>query len=598
MNNLLGVEYFRLVKERGGADWSQVYVKIPLDRKGVRLQGGIFGVMRLADGEDSLQRGSVLMGLLEQEYKDVKEDVLKSVFKRALRKESSLEVCLVQVLEDGGGKKIVRVVVNSSGFVDIVRNGKRVRLISSVVGANAGSVLKGELLKGDRLVLGVGKALEFVEENNEVLVRDNLSVVGEDLSSILFSKNWEESFGVLLVDVVEEKKDEEESVDVVLPGLWQRRKNFFSVNIRPRNDVRRKWPLWIASVFFVVLAVSVVIGLKKSKINSERLKFDTLVESIEKKRKDGLDLLVLNPAGARDLITKAKMEAETADKNVIGPYENEWKKEIENLSFAWEKVSGESSFKEDVFFDLELIRGDLKGDLVIYEKGKVFVLDKEKKIVVGLGIDDKKNEVISGNASDAWKGMVVVGGKILGVENNLIVNDRGEAVYEFESVIGGVSSAASFGSYVYILDDVNGEIWKLKVVDSTEVIGARTRWLTEDVSALKGGLDIGIDGDVWVAGKTSVIRLRRGSRESFELKNAPAGMEIVKIAVWPEPLESDGYIVVLDKLHGKVLVFNRSDGEYVKQWSFEDFKKASDLEFISKNEVLVLIEGKLYKISI
>jgi hypothetical protein len=598
MNNLLGVEYFRLVKETSNKDWSQVYVKTPLKKNKVHSQGGVFGVMRLFGEDKVLQRGSVLMNSLEMEYENDDGDVLKNIFTKALSKEKNLEMCLVQILEGENEKKVIRIMVNASGFVDIVRKGKRSRLIASVSGADSSSVLKGEVMKGDRLILGVGLAGDFVKENDESLLGENLSVVGEELSSILFSKDWQESFGLLLVDVFGENSTvvlEEEKV--VSPNLWQRRKSFFPINVKSQPTGNKKWPLWVAGIFLIILLASVVVGLKKSRVNAQRLKFDSLIQSVEKKKDDGLDLLSLNPSGARDLISKARDEAEMADKAIIGPYKNEWDKEMESLNMAWEKVSGETSFNEEVFFDLGLIRDGFLGDLLIYEKEKVFVLDKTKKTVVDLGVDDKKNEVVSGDASDAWMGMVVANGKILGVEKTVIVDDLGESVYEFELVIGGVSSAASFGSYIYILDDVNGEIWKLRVADDGS-IGSRTRWLTDDVSGLRGGLDIGIDGDVWVAGRESVIRLRRGSKESFGLKNAPAGIEIAKIAVWSEPLEEDGFIAILDKLHGKVVIFDRTNGEYVKQWGFEEFKKASDLEFVSKNEVLVLIEGKLYKISI
>jgi hypothetical protein len=108
-------------------------------------------------------------------------------------------------------------------------------------------------------------------------------------------------------------------------------------------------------------------------------------------------------------------------------------------------------------------------------------------------------------------------------------------------------------------------------------------------------LDLAIDADIWVlSSQGEVIKFRRGNAEKFKLSDSPADFDPSKIAA------NDGfvYLALLDSRKSRVVLFDKKTGGYVKQLSNNDLSRALDLVYIDSKTLVVLIDGKLYRLPI
>ena len=210
-----------------------------------------------------------------------------------------------------------------------------------------------------------------------------------------------------------------------------------------------------------------------------------------------------------------------------------------------------------------------------------------------VGYADKKSELVMGKGGGQdWREVAFVNGQLAVISaKNLVLNDTN--MVDLGVSVGEVVSGGGFGNYIYVLDKGNGEIWKYSAK------GESSRWLKGNaVTDLLSSVDLSIDGDVWIGTSNSqVLRFRRGNKERFSLSSPIKDIKIDKIAVNTSQIDSEGRISILDSEKERVLVFDKN-GVYVEQLLWSGFKEAKDLLFVSETDLVVLAQGKLWKVSL
>jgi hypothetical protein len=213
MRNLLGIDFFRVVSEPCSGDWSQVFAKIPFDEEEIFDKGGVWGVLRLRDGKEAMEKGSELLSELEEKYNSVESgNLLEHLMEVVGKYGKEIELVLLEIGLERSGERSLRVRGTEGSFVVIVRGGRRVSLVGQ---GSYGQVVRGNLEKGDRLLVGVGKMRELVEREEFDWVGGNLGVQIELLSTEVMAGEWGESMAGLFlecgeVDVLESEEDQEE----------------------------------------------------------------------------------------------------------------------------------------------------------------------------------------------------------------------------------------------------------------------------------------------------------------------------------------------------------------------------------------------------
>lgn len=649
MANLIGIDYYRLVTETGPGSWAQVYAKVPMNRNEFEKYGALWGVVRLRGLGDLVDKGIELINQID-ELATSEEDKghLLSIIE-TVEKQKGDAVFVWMYLDDGGFRRIK---VGGSGMAQAViyRSGKKVILKDK----GRTGVVMGAIRTNDRLLLGVDGILETMEQS-EILTTSNLmKKVGEIVKKIdeeesearaglvldikeMERQKAEESMKADLYDLATVEKEPIESemkeeigiqntsgtkkvtANEVLVGekvvgvggikqkIFQAQQNWReslkkwksgALLKREERKKQHRWILILGGAFLVILGISVGLGMIKAKRDKEMANYRSVFEPLEKKREEAEASFSLNPVGARELIRSIQAEIQL-HKNDYPQKElqvkiTDFEKKVEA---SWQKVSGEQKKTMEEFFDLSLVRAELKGTRIAYDGKTLEILDSDQGSVTAVSYPDKKASVVLGKGgSQEWKDIsmnkngvtVLMTSGLTGIVNGKKISNQ------FDAAVGEPIAVDSFGDAVYVLDKGNGEIWRYIV--SSDGYGDRRRWLTVDLSnELKKAKDMAIDLDIWILednGKLS--RLRRGKKENYGLTDTPADFSPTRVAV----SDSTNKIALMDPAKSRVVIFDKESGAFVKQILVEGGDKANDLVWLDEGTLVVLANGKLWKLGV
>ncbi|MFZ2201826.1 MAG: hypothetical protein WAV56_00355 [Microgenomates group bacterium] len=644
MANILGIDYYRVVSETGEGEWSQVYVKTAFDQEELARFGGVFGVVKLAGSGDLISKGMDLIDRVEKwcSEENHKGDVAGLL---GLLKARAATGVFVWVTVDGDGERRIKVGAMPGNGVGIIRNGKRIWLFEN----GDGRILMGELAQKDKIFFGSKEAVDVIDAEM-VSVQDDMEALTEKVSTTMMTLSEGARAALILTvkplpqeaaspDTVdndrpkkakEENKDEKYREEVV--GRLEKRQVEELAGERvvgatglaaklaaakmSWNDLTLKWKhagrlttdehkekkhrlfLLIGGAFLVILTVSVIFGLVKTRRDRAEAEFASVFEPLEKKRTEAETLFELNPVGARDLLRAVREETAAKKGQFSGTSFEGRISDLERLvEESWVKVSGEQKVTLDLFFNLGVIRSQMKGDRMAYDGKNLLVLDRAAGVVAKVSYPDKKQEVVLGKGEGQnWLDVAGVSPNgVLLLSSGLsavLAGQKGDLA--FDAAVTEPVAVDMFGSAAYVLDKGSSEIWRFGLSGGT--IGERRRWLLSGIEAdLSAGADLAIDTDIWVGlsgGK--ILRFRRGQPERFNLSDVPEDFKIDRLAISGD----SNAVAVLDEGRGRVVLFNKETGAYMKQILAPELAAATDLVWIGEKELMILIGDKIYQTSI
>lgn len=159
------------------------------------------------------------------------------------------------------------------------------------------------------------------------------------------------------------------------------------------------------------------------------------------------------------------------------------------------------------------------------------------------------------------------------------------------------NSIAGYGSALYFLDGVVGQIYKHSSTD--ESFGAGEEY-SASKNSLKQSVSMAIDGSIYVLKASGeVIKFARGKLQDFTLKNIPTPWE--KIA-GPRKIYTDSdtpSLYILDSAEKRILEFDK-DGVFIRQYGLpSSFQNISDFVVSTKSKkIWVLDDTNLHEFSI
>ncbi|MEK7524786.1 MAG: hypothetical protein AAB548_00220 [Patescibacteria group bacterium] len=636
MANILGIDYYRVVSETGEGEWSQVYVKTAFDAEELARFGGVFGVVKLAGSGDLISKGMDLIDRVEKWCcsENHKGDVAGLL---GLLKARAATGVFVWVTVDGDGGRRIKVGAMPGNGVAILRNGKRIWLFEN----GDGRVLSGELLEKDKVFFGSKEAVDVIDAE-VVFPQEDMEVLTEKVSTTMMTLSEGARAALILtvkplpaevgsldepVDGEQTKKDHQEDKDEKLKveqeelagervvgatGLsgklaaakisWRdlttKWKQARRLPMDEHKEKRHRLFLIIGGVFLLVLTVSVGFGLVKARRDRAEAEFTSVFEPLEKKRTEAEALFELNPVGARDLLRTVREEMTTKKGQFSGTSFAVRVADFERLvEVSWVKVSGEQKTSLDLFFNLGIVRSQMKGDRMAFDGKNLLVLDKTAGVVAKVSYPDKKQEVILGKGEGQnWLDVAGVSpNEVLLLRSGLsaVLAGKKEDLV-FDAAVTEPTAVDMFGTAAYVLDKGSSEIWRFGLSGGT--IGERRRWLLSGIEAdLAAGVDLAIDTDIWVGlsgGK--ILRFRRGQPERFNLSDVPEDFKIDRLAISGD----NNVVAVLDITKGRVVLFNKETGAYMKQILAPELSTATDVMWISEKELMVLSGDKIYQTSL
>ncbi|MEK7064611.1 MAG: hypothetical protein AAB973_03315 [Patescibacteria group bacterium] len=618
MANILGIDYYRVVSETGESEWSQVYVKTAFDQEELARFGGVFGVVKLAGGGDLISKGMDLIDRVEKwcSAENHKGDVAGLL---GLLKVRAATGVFVWVTVDGDGERRIKVGAMPGNGVGIIRNGKRIWLFEN----GDGRVLMGDLVQKDKVFFGSKEAVDVIDAEM-VSGEEDMEVMIEKVSTTMMTLSEGARAALILTvkPLPQESSSPAFAIDhkeklagdrvVGATGLtaklaaakmsWKdltlKWKQAGRLTTDEHKEKKHRLFLLIGGAFLIILTVSVVFGLVKTRRDRVEAEFASVFEPLEKKRTGAETLYGLNPVGARDLLRTVREETAAKKGQFSGTNFEGRISDFERLvEESWVKVSGEQKVTLDLFFNLGLIRSQMKGNRMAYDGKNLLVLDQTAGIVAKVSYPDKKQEVVLGKGEGQnWLDVAGVSpNDVLLLSSGLSAVLAGQkADLAFDAAVTEPIAVDMFGTAAYVLDKGSSEIWRFGLSGGT--IGERRRWLLSGIEAdLTAGADLAIDTDIWVGlASGKILRFRRGQPERFNLSDVPEDFRIDRLAISGD----SNAVAVLDEGKGRVVLFSKETGAYMKQILAPELSTATDLVWISEKELMILVGDKIYQTAI
>lgn len=577
---------------------------------GVFCENGLFLVLEVKGDalKPAPQSGREYMDLLLTRFTNHQEinlDVVRDILQQIAKTEQSLNL-IVGLLD----KDNLYLGSYQKGIAYMVRGGKVGKILA------AGSITSGEVVEGDVIILYSEDLNAIIDqtERKTLFTKNNLEVIKEELFSQVLDKPETHGKAVLLISIGGWKEEEspEEIPPAVVPQeelprqeepekitLWSRamtglnvvKEKWRQAAIRPETKSKKNL-LTVAIILILLLSSSIFFNINHTRNSKKTAELNKVMELVTQQYDEAVSLIDLNSARSRELLS--------ADKLSLSPFLNQFPKgsaERKKIQEWLDKIASQESAAYKiykltavpVFFDLTLIKKDGSGSKIASYNQLTAILDSKNKAVYSLQTDSKKAEIVAGSDVVKDASTIAVHGTNIylfnsdGVVAVDVKSKTSKIVIKKDDRWGNIRSMTSFGGNLYLLDSQNHAIWKYIATDFG--FSARSSYLNPDVRvnfASAGTLII--DGSVWVATETEILKFTRGLAEDFSFKGISDSIQNVTNFFTSD---NDKYLYILDKPLSRIVVFDK-DGVYQSQYQWDDLK-ASDGIIASESEKKIFV---------
>lgn len=614
----------------GASGWSQVHEFAPEDSEKFEARGKLFAVLSTKRGEegeiDTMAAGRELIARFHEEYfgditlkpfnalksaaeKIVNEfretwgdveiaacslvgDVVYSVAAGGAEVAISRGGILGTILKSTGPK-----VIEASGFPkkgDVILLGTKLffeRLPQGILRAAMGSPTPEDIVESfgpeARTGDGLGSLAAAVIKFEEKAVVSNFS---SKVTPIISSKK--------LKDTEKAIKDAGKKAFSFLERFTRaipQKEVYLKTGVEDEaSSQNKKLTFSIAIILLLVLAVSVGFGIRQKKSKDFKSKYESILMEARSEVDEAISLASVSPERSRELFMDSEdklsqLEAMKVNNSQV----DELKKKIEESRGA---ILGEYEDNSELFLDLSLLSSGFKGDSLSASGGQVFILDKNGKKIVSVGLSTKKSKVVAGpnTISEAFD--------IASYEDRVFIV-ASDGVYEvgdsktkvIEKTWGGEAFIRGYAGNLYVLDKSGNQIYRYPREGRT--FGTGSSWLSSSTQAdFTNARQWVIDGAMYVLFPNSrIAKFSLGSAQPFSLKGVVPEIGTVD-AIYAS--EDNQWVYFLDRA-GKRVVVTDKKGVYKAQYIADMIGEATNLVVSEADKKIILLVGdKLQSIGI
>ncbi len=181
------------------------------------------------------------------------------------------------------------------------------------------------------------------------------------------------------------------------------------------------------------------------------------------------------------------------------------------------------------------------------------------------------------------------------LEYDSVNNTFASAGIEFENIDRQLAGSAVYLNRLYFLDAKNNQIFRHQKAGGNYQPG--TSWLTDENIDVKNGVDLAIDGSIYVLRSDGALsKYFQGSLDAeFSLKTIDPALTSATALFTSEDTE---YIYILDSVQKRLLVFNKK-GSLKNQYTSEAFDNLKDFAVDPANKKAYLLNNTtIYQIDL
>lgn len=151
-----------------------------------------------------------------------------------------------------------------------------------------------------------------------------------------------------------------------------------------------------------------------------------------------------------------------------------------------------------------------------------------------------------------------------------------------------IESIKTFNNKVYILDASNNQI--LKFTKRLNGFVNPEDWIRDPMVDVKDGIDIAIDGDIYVLKKSGeIIKISLGKLNEFKIKTIDPPLKNPKKILTKDSMK---YIYILDAGNNRIVAIDK-DGYIGQQYSSPLFNDLKDFIIMEKNQKIYVLNGSI-----
>jgi hypothetical protein len=345
-------------------------------------------------------------------------------------------------------------------------------------------------------------------------------------------------------------------------------------------------------IFLVAFVILAIVGRARYQyLVSGRAKLDQRSEELAFKFNEAKALVVLNPTRSRQLLPEIKSELEDIQLKGGAKYKNSNLDIVaRELTQIIDKSMGINKADLAEVLDLGLVRDGMTGERMVWQEGKLLVLDTALSRLVSVDPVKKSGKVIAGKDQlDSVKLLASYPGKTEVLSNTGIIecqNDKCQNKIKLDSDWGTVVDMGMFAGNIYLLTNAN--IWRYQTTETG--FGTKQKW-----TEISNASSLTIDGSIWLASQNEILKYTRGVKENFVVSDLAVPLGGNLVVYTNEDIEK---IYVLDKNNKRIVVVNKT-GEYVAQYTNDLISGISSLVADEKNgKIYLLSASKIWQIQL
>lgn len=603
------IQSSKLTATPSASGWVQVHEFTPDDPVKLQKRGTIYAVIATKNSEagvEAVATGREIITRLHEEYFGNLENDAKFTLVTAVKKikeeftKINPEIGVIAYIDN------TLLVVGCLGISALViRNGSMVTLMKS--GEEVVSV-SGKPSEKDIFIMGT-KA--FFDDFDQTEIKQNFLDNGIVKAVEVFAPRIHASpnlgsAGFLALSFAEEKDINIEKISGDTPPIrevqevppQQTKPSFFkslaskipkggiklrSQNLNQATPQGRKTTLTVGLVLLSLLVVSVIFGLNQKKKKDLQINYGTKLESAISDYNESLSLLSVDISKSRELFLSSK---EKLDEVKNSEYKDDRIAKLESdINSKQGEILGEYESSVENFLDLTLQTADFNGDNLASSGEDIFILDKNKKQIIKVGISSKKAAVVAGSDD-------VEDAKDIGSYEDRVFVKRDDGIFEITSGEEKITEDTPdlfylYSANLYALNKGENMIYRYPGI--TGGFGEKSEWLAPGIEAdFSKVKDMTIDGSIWLLSSSGkVSRFVLGSPQNVSLEGLPETLENPTAIYTNEDLEN---VYVLDSVRGRVVVLDKS-GKFKVQYVADEIKNAKDLVVSEKEGKIILLNG-------
>jgi hypothetical protein len=372
----------------------------------------------------------------------------------------------------------------------------------------------------------------------------------------------------------------------------------FSQDIYVRRQKRRSLGKILIIVVAILFAAGGVFAFVRNHQAEQRKQLLAVIQPYEIRFGTARDEARQNPVIARQHTEEliADLETQTQSKETPKFIAEALTVQLEKVRTFYDSISGQEEFPElQPYYDLRLVQSNFLASKIDITADTLFFLDSGQRRILALNIERKQPTILPIGEYPDIRAVIADDKYLYFLAQGLFRftlsgTDVANIVENADDIINSSQSLGVFGSYVYVLNKPQNNIFRYTTNDD-QLDSKPTAWIQPgqgiDLNTVQS---FAIDGDIWLATQSGEIKKLTSGREvEFTVTGLKEAFSS-PITLFTKPDLANLYVLEPEK--SRVVVLNKK-GEFLKEVKSSSLAGSTAVVASEKSQKAFALSGSL-----